>query len=69
MSDAATRILDRLHQEALDENEERDWYRTGRIPCHDCGTTVRTETLETLPEHRCSQRQQARREREAKETP
>lgn len=69
MSDTADRILDRLHQEALDEAEERDWYRTGRIPCHDCGTTVRTKTLETLPEHRCIQRQQARREREANRTP
>lgn len=26
---------------------------------------VRTETLESLPEHRCTQRQRARREREA----
>lgn len=69
MSDTATHILNRLHQEALDENEERDWCRTGRIPCHDCGTNVRTKTLETLPEHRCTQRQQARRDQEAKETP
>lgn len=57
--------LDGLHTEALAENEERDWYRTGRIPCSDCGTMVRTETLETLPEHRCAQRQRARREQGA----
>ncbi|MFE9461745.1 hypothetical protein [Streptomyces californicus] len=58
MRDTAARILNRLHQEALDENEERDWYRTGRIPCHDCGTNVRTKTLESLPPHNCTQRQQ-----------
>ncbi|MFJ3141710.1 hypothetical protein ACIPJM_04565 [Streptomyces halstedii] len=69
MSDTAARILNRLHQEALDENEERDWYRTGLIPCHDCGTTVRTKTLETLPPHGCTRRQQARRERRANRTP
>lgn len=67
MTDLAAAILDRLHAQALAENEERDWYRTGRIPCHDCGTTVRTKTLETLPEHHCAQRQSARRERQARE--
>ncbi|WP_329616470.1 hypothetical protein OG244_28490 [Streptomyces brevispora] len=64
MSDPAAAILNRLHAEALDENEEHDWYRTGRIPCHDCGTTVSTTTLETLPEHRCAQRQRARNDRD-----
>jgi hypothetical protein len=59
------RLMERLHEAALAENEERDWYRTGRIPCSDCGTLVRTQTLETLPPHRCTERQRARREREA----
>ncbi|MYX67374.1 hypothetical protein K388_05568 [Streptomyces sp. KhCrAH-43] len=67
MSVVADRILARLHEQALIENEERDWYRTGRIPCSDCGTLVATKTLETLPEHRCADRQKARRERLAKE--
>ncbi|MCX5000971.1 hypothetical protein [Streptomyces longwoodensis] len=58
-------FLDRLHDQALAENDERDWYRTGRIQCADCGTSVRTRTLETLPKHRCTERQRARREREA----
>ncbi|MFK4122333.1 hypothetical protein [Streptomyces longwoodensis] len=58
-------LLDRLHDQALAENDERDWYRTGRIQCADCGTSVRTQTLETLPEHRCTERQRARRERKA----
>ncbi|WP_329142892.1 hypothetical protein OIU91_04395 [Streptomyces sp. NBC_01456] len=55
-----------LRDEA-DLQEEREWQRTGRIRCSDWGTIVRTETLETLPDHRCSQRQQARREHEAAE--
>jgi hypothetical protein len=59
------RLMDRLHEEALAENEERDWWRTGRISCDDCGTMVRTRTLASLPPHNCIQRQQARREREA----
>ncbi|MET8694744.1 hypothetical protein ABZV65_19625 [Streptomyces bauhiniae] len=63
--DVTQRVMDRLHEEALIENEERDWQRTGRIPCSDCGTRVRTVTLETLPPHNCVQRQRARREREA----
>ncbi|MYR75155.1 MULTISPECIES: hypothetical protein [unclassified Streptomyces] len=60
MSNTVTRITNRLHEEALIENEERDWYRTGRIPCSDCGTMVRTKTLETLPPHGCTDRQRAR---------
>jgi hypothetical protein len=62
--DVAQRVLDRLHEEALIENEEREWIRTGRISCADCGTLVRTRTLESLPEHRCIERQRARRERD-----
>ncbi|MFF2383741.1 hypothetical protein [Streptomyces sp. NPDC058108] len=61
------RLMDQLHEAALIEDEEREWLRTGRIPCSDCGTRVRTTTLETLPDHQCSQRQHARREREAVE--
>lgn len=60
-ADLPGRIMARLHAEALIENEERDWQRTGRIPCSDCGTMVRTRTLESLPEHRCTERQRARR--------
>ncbi|NJA56736.1 hypothetical protein [Streptomyces sp. NEAU-H3] len=59
--------MERLHEEALTENEERDWCRTGKIRCQDCGTRVHTKTLETLPAHGCTQRQRARREREAAE--
>ncbi|WP_030188044.1 hypothetical protein [Streptomyces violaceorubidus] len=46
-----------------DQQEEREWERTGRIPCSDCGTLVRTETLETLPAHNCTAHQRARRHR------
>ncbi|MEU2358605.1 hypothetical protein ABZ599_37535 [Streptomyces misionensis] len=48
-----------------DQIEVVDWERTGRIQCADCGTMVRTQTLESLPAHRCTERQRARREREA----
>ncbi|MFE9252900.1 hypothetical protein [Streptomyces sp. NPDC007088] len=61
--------MERIHEEALIENEERDWWRTGKIPCSDCGTVVRTKTLETLPSHGCAQRQRARRERLAADMP
>lgn len=47
--------------------EEAEWQRTGRIRCDDCGTMVTTRTLVTLPDHRCTQRQAARRRRQAKE--
>ena len=62
----AERVLNRLHEQALVENEERDWQHTGIIPCSDCGTRVRTQTLETLPFHNCTQRQRARRESESR---
>lgn len=65
MTSLPSRALDRIHDEALIENEERDWCRTGRIPCSDCGFMVRTKTLESLPPHGCTQRQQVKREREA----
>lgn len=48
-----------------DRAEELNWERTGRITCSDCGTLVRTQTLETLPPHHCTARQRFRREREA----
>lgn len=60
-ADPPDRIMGRLHEQALTENEERDWQRTGRIRCSDCGTMVRTQTLETLPDHRCTERQRGRR--------
>ncbi|MFJ3984469.1 hypothetical protein [Streptomyces fungicidicus] len=63
--DVVQRPLDLLHEKALIENEERDWVRTGRVSCADCGTLVRTRTLESLPGHRCTERQRARRERNA----
>lgn len=47
------------------EADQLDWERTGRIPCSDCGTVVRTDTLETLPAHNCAAHQRARSEREA----
>lgn len=49
------------------EDEEewmKEWQRTGRLTCDDCGATVHCENLTSLPEHGCSRRQQARRERE-----
>lgn len=58
----AARIMDRLHGEALAEDEEREWQRTGRIRCSDCGATVRTDTLISPPEHGCTRRQKARRQ-------
>jgi transcription initiation factor TFIIIB Brf1 subunit/transcription initiation factor TFIIB len=61
VSSVVDRLMDRLHAEAVIENEERNWQRTGRIRCGDCGTLVRTATLESLPEHRCFERQQAHR--------
>ncbi len=57
----AARIMDRLHGEALAEDEEREWERTGRIRCSDCGRTVRAGDLTSLPEHGCSRRQMAQR--------
>lgn len=38
---------------------EEEWHRTGRVTCADCGTKVRTETLESLPPHRCTERSAA----------
>ncbi|MEU1663530.1 hypothetical protein ABZ547_07940 [Streptomyces sparsogenes] len=61
MSAVIDRLLEHLHTEALIENEERDWERTGRIRCSDCGHMVRTQTLVSLPPHRCTEHQQARR--------
>lgn len=64
MDDVAARLMDRLHAAALAENEERDWQRTGVIPCSDCGARVHAITLDSLPEHRCTERQLAHRTRE-----
>lgn len=37
---------------------------TGFARCADCGHLMRAKTLVSLPEHRCSQRQAVRRDRE-----
>lgn len=39
----------------------QEWLATGRLECSDCGTSVRCDNLESLPPHRCTERQQARR--------
>jgi hypothetical protein len=36
------------------------WRLTGFVRCADCAYLVHTETLTTLPEHRCTQRQARR---------
>lgn len=45
-----------------DRMDEESWFLTGKVRCADCGTTVRARTLESLPEHRCSERRRSRRE-------
>jgi hypothetical protein len=40
---------------------EELWRLTGFARCADCGYLIHTETLTTLPEHRCTQRQARRR--------
>ncbi|MET9339247.1 hypothetical protein [Nonomuraea sp. NPDC003804] len=47
-----------LNDESYDP--EADFAATGTVLCADCGTRVRPRTLESLPEHRCAERQQAR---------
>jgi hypothetical protein len=59
---AILRLADAVDAVVLEE--EREWERTGLIRCSDCGTRVRTRTLESLPEHRCIERQQANRSRD-----
>ena len=39
------------------------WESTGFARCDDCGYLMRTPTLVTLPSHRCTERQAARRTR------
>lgn len=67
LREAARRLADDDEPEALgvvklriDELEEEEWQRTGRISCDDCGTLVKTDTLESLPEHGCLARQRTR---------
>lgn len=38
------------------------WERTGYARCDDCQHLMQVESLVSLPEHRCSERQQKRRE-------
>ncbi|CAK7288556.1 hypothetical protein [Streptomyces misionensis] len=59
--DTAIRGLDSVLNVEAGLAEVLDWERTGRIRCADCGAMVRTQTLETLPAHRCTERQRARR--------
>lgn len=33
------------------------WWHTGFVRCTDCQFVMRAQTLTTLPEHRCTQRQ------------
>jgi hypothetical protein len=39
-----------------------DFAESGGVLCDDCGTRLRPRTLESLPEHGCTERQRARRE-------
>lgn len=45
-----------LEATGLDPDEL--FVRTGMARCDDCGHIMPTETLVTLPDHRCTQRQQ-----------
>jgi hypothetical protein len=46
-----------------DQQWYREWLATGRLECSDCGTRLKVANLETLPAHRCTERQAARRAR------
>jgi hypothetical protein len=48
-----------LEPEGMDVDEL--WRLTGFVRCVDCGYLIHAETLTTLPEHYCSQRQTRRR--------
>jgi hypothetical protein len=56
-----------LEMEAAGANPDELWLRTGYARCDDCGHLMRTATLVSLPDHRCSQRQ-ARRRNEGRES-
>lgn len=51
-----------LELEGGDLTADELWAITGFARCDDCGYLMRTQTLVTLPEHRCTQRQALRRE-------
>ncbi|WP_329131625.1 hypothetical protein OG552_10705 [Streptomyces sp. NBC_01476] len=51
-----------LDMEATGATADELWDCTGFARCDDCGHLMRAETLVTLPDHRCAQRQQLRRE-------
>jgi hypothetical protein len=38
-----------------------DFIATGSVVCDDCGSRVRTRTLESLPPHNCTERARERR--------
>ncbi|AZM93911.1 hypothetical protein [Streptomyces sp. W1SF4] len=44
-----------------EQDRYRQWLATGEVECAACGTTVRCANLESLPDHRCTERQRARR--------
>jgi hypothetical protein len=46
-----------LELESSDITADELWEITGFVRCDDCGYAMHTETLVTLPEHRCTQRQ------------
>lgn len=51
-----------LQLEAIgDLSVDQLWTATGFVRCEDCRHLMRTETLETLPAHRCSDLQMLRR--------
>ncbi|MFI6512884.1 hypothetical protein ACIBCT_35230 [Streptosporangium sp. NPDC050855] len=41
---------------------DADYHESGGVLCDDCGKRVRPRSLESLPEHGCTERQHARRE-------
>jgi hypothetical protein len=54
-----------LELEGGDLTADELWAITGFARCADCQHVMRAETLATLPDHRCTQRQALRRENEA----
>jgi hypothetical protein len=46
-----------------DYDADADLIATGTVICDSCGSRVRTRTLVSLPEHRCSERQRLREEK------
>jgi hypothetical protein len=51
-----------LDMEATGATADELWDCTGFVRCQDCHHLMRAGTLVTLPDHRCTQRQQTRRD-------